>query len=100
MPEFEDSPSKDVSIEHSDIDSTNNFTEGILSENNDSNVQERNNVDGNKGFLGDGWMRLLEFDIENDCIHVKTYSTEFNEYELDENSDFIIDIDFEKRFWK
>lgn len=48
MPEFEDSPSKDVSIEHSDIDSTNNFTEGILSENNDSNAQERNNVDGYK----------------------------------------------------
>ena len=48
MPEFEYSPSKDVSIEHSDIDSTNNFTEGILSENNDSNAQERNNVDGYK----------------------------------------------------
>ena len=48
MPEFEDSKSKDVSIEHSDIDSTNNFTEGILSENNDSNAQERNNVDGYK----------------------------------------------------
>lgn len=61
---------------------------------------ERNGVEGNKGFLGDGWMRLLEFDIQNSCIHVKTYSTEFNEYELDENSDFVIDIDFEKRFWK
>ena len=48
MPEFEDSPSKDVSIEHSDIDSTNNFTEGILSENDDSNAQERNSVNGYK----------------------------------------------------
>ena len=48
MPEFEDSPSKDVSIEHSDIDITNNFAEGILSKNDDSNAQERNNVDGYK----------------------------------------------------
>ena len=48
MPEFEDSPSKDLNVENSNIDSTDNFTEGILSENDDSNAQERNNVDGYK----------------------------------------------------
>ena len=48
MPEFEDSPSKDLNVENSNIGSTNDFAEGILSENDDSNAQERNSVDGYK----------------------------------------------------
>ena len=48
MPEFEDSPSKDLNVENSNIGSTNDFAEGILSENDDSNARERNSVDGYK----------------------------------------------------
>ena len=48
MPEFEDSPSKDLNVENSNIGSTNDFAEGILSENDDSNAQERNSVNGYK----------------------------------------------------
>ena len=46
---------------------------------------------------GDGWLRLLEFDLEQKKVHVSTFSTEFNKYELDENSDFYFDIDWEER---
>ena len=48
MPEFEDSPSKDLNVENSNIGSTNDFAEGILSENDDLNAKERNSVDGYK----------------------------------------------------
>lgn len=59
---------------------------------------DRNSVDGNKGALGDGWLRLLHFNIEQNEVVVKTYSTEFNEYETDENSEFSLYIDFHERF--
>lgn len=59
---------------------------------------DRNNEKGNKGYLGDGWLRLMEFDVANNIINVKTYSTEFNEYETDRDSDFTLAIDFKNRF--
>lgn len=49
---------------------------------------------------GDGWLRLLRFDLNKKQIHVQTYSTEFKRYEKDFDSDFIIqfDWDWNKRF--
>lgn len=49
---------------------------------------------------GDGWIRLMDFDLINKKIHVKTYSTIFDEYESDEDSDFFLPInwDWEERF--
>ena len=51
---------------------------------------------------GDGWLRLLCFDLDKKEIHVQTYSTEFNRYETDYDSDFIITFDWEweERFKK
>ena len=43
---------------------------------------------------GDGWLRLLEFSIQKKEIHVMTYSTAFQEYEKDDNSDFFIELDW------
>ena len=44
----------------------------------------------------------MEFDLEKNEVHIKTYSTEFKKYETDSNSDFIIQFDFDwkKRFRK
>ncbi len=55
---------------------------------------------GKKMACGDGWLRLLDFDLEKKQIHVQTYSTEFKRYEKDANSDFTIKFDWEweKRF--
>ncbi len=49
---------------------------------------------------GDGWLRLLHFNLEKKQIHVQTYSTEFKCYEKDYDSDFLIqfDWDWKKRF--
>ncbi len=49
---------------------------------------------------GDGWMRILTFDLESKELHVQTYSTEFDEYETDEDSDYVLklDWDWKKRF--
>lgn len=71
-----------------------------------SNYQGRNEICKNNGLLelsdrtGDGWMRLLDFDFDDDFIHVMTYSTEFNKFEKDTNSDFKIyfDWDWNERF--
>ena len=51
---------------------------------------------------GDGWLRLLKFDLEEQQIHVQTYSTEFKRYEKDFDSDFIIKFDWQwdERFGK
>ena len=49
---------------------------------------------GKKLNCGDGWLRLLNFDLENNLIHVQTYSTEFNRYEKDFDSDFKIKFDW------
>jgi hypothetical protein len=60
------------------------------------------NIDDGKMREGDGWMRLMEFDLAKGEIHVQTYSTELNRYEKDANSDFIIkfDWDWNSRFAK
>jgi len=58
------------------------------------------NDSANRG--GDGWMRLMEFDLGKGEIKVKTYSTELRRYETDPNSEFTIkfDWDWDKRFAK
>ena len=55
---------------------------------------------GNKLNCGDGWLRLLHFDLEKKQIHVQTYSTEFKRCEKDSDSDFKIKFDWnwEERF--
>ncbi|MFH1656319.1 MAG: metallophosphoesterase [Candidatus Nealsonbacteria bacterium] len=42
---------------------------------------------------GNGWLRVLEFFPSEDKIYVKTYSPYLNQYEIDEDSDFILDYD-------
>ena len=56
--------------------------------------------EGKKLNCGDGWLRILDFDLDKGQIHVQTYSTEFKQYEKDHNSDFTIkfDWDWEDRF--
>jgi hypothetical protein len=39
---------------------------------------------------GNGWMRLLEFNLQKKQIHVKTYSPYLNKYMLDTNNDFVL----------
>ena len=47
---------------------------------------------------GDGWLRYMEFDPDKSQIRVKTYSPSLDRYELDADSDFVIDVDFDARF--
>jgi hypothetical protein len=42
---------------------------------------------------GSGFLRLLEFSPSNNVIRVKTYSTTFNQFETDSNSQFTLDYD-------
>lgn len=71
-----------------------------------SDYQGRKEIDKYLGLNahgnGDGWMRLMEFDLKNNQINIKTYSTELNCYETDLNSQFTIKLDFDwdKRFGK
>ncbi len=71
-----------------------------------SDYQGRKEIDaflGLKGHgSGDGWMRLMEFDLKNNQINIKTYSTELNRYETDIDSQFKIKFNFDwnKRFKK
>lgn len=44
---------------------------------------------------GDGWMRLMDFDLGKGEIHVRTYSTEFRRFETDPDSDFTIKFDWD-----
>lgn len=55
---------------------------------------------GELRYCGDGWLRLMQFDFESKQIHVQTYSTEYNKFETDEDSDFFLPIDWnwEERF--
>lgn len=50
--------------------------------------------EGKKLNCGDGWLRLLKFDLKKNEIHVMTYSTAYDKYENDDNSDFIIKINW------
>ncbi|MGE4285084.1 MAG: metallophosphoesterase [Phycisphaerae bacterium] len=47
---------------------------------------------------GNGYMRLIELDLVNGKINVKTYSPTLNAYMTDESSEFSIDLDFAARF--
>ncbi len=51
-------------------------------------------------YCGDGWLRLMKFDFDANTIHVQTYSTEYNRYETDADSDFVLPINWnwEERF--
>jgi hypothetical protein len=47
---------------------------------------------------GDGWMQLVEFDPDLNRIGVQTYSPTLDQYQLDANSQFSFDFDFQERF--
>ena len=47
---------------------------------------------------GDGFLRLMTFDFNRKICHIQTYSTEFKTFEVDADSDFFIDFDWEGRF--
>lgn len=71
-----------------------------------SNYQGRDKTLSFHGFFdfsedsGDGLLRLMNFDLTRNIIQVQTYSTEFNTFEIDSDSDFVLDIDWDwkKRF--
>lgn len=55
--------------------------------------------EGNPQQSGDGFFRLMNFDIKAKKIYVQTYSTAFDCFEIDSDSEFELDIsDFSKRF--
>jgi len=66
-----------------------------------SNYQKRADywkINGFKGAAkpcGDGFLRLMNFDMKRKIINVQTYSTEFNTFEIDADSDFSLDIDWD-----
>lgn len=79
-----------------DINDFGNTTYSIL-----TNYQARNEsfkkLNSKKDFdygCGDGWLRTLNFNLLDQTLTVKTYSTEFNKYEIDSESEYIIPIDF------
>jgi len=47
---------------------------------------------------GDGWLLYLEFDPGAKQIRAETYSPSLDQYERDEDSGFVIDVDFDARF--
>ena len=49
---------------------------------------------------GDGFLRLMNFDFKRKICHVQTYSTEFKTFEIDADSDFFIDLEWDSRFTK
>ena len=40
---------------------------------------------------GDGWLRIIEFSLENNEISIKTFSPYLNVFETDKNSQFVLD---------
>ncbi|MCR5219236.1 hypothetical protein, partial [Treponema sp.] len=66
-----------------------------------SNYQKRADlwrVNGFKGTAkpsGDGFLRLMKFDMDRKILNVQTYSTEFNSFEIDADSDFALDLDWD-----
>lgn len=57
---------------------------------------------GKKCGCGDGWLRLMEFNLNKNQVTVKTYSIEMDKYEKDPDSNFTIRFDWkwEERFGK
>ena len=47
---------------------------------------------------GDGWMRLIEFDIDQGLIRQITYSPVLKKHETDQNSSYTIAVNFKARF--
>ena len=45
-------------------------------------------------FCGDGWMTILDFDLDKKEIYVHTYSTEFDEFRTDNYADLTLPIDW------
>jgi hypothetical protein len=58
-------------------------------------IQARRGIFHFPGRCGDGWMRLMEFDLAKREIHVRTYSTELERYETDSDSDFRLKLDWD-----
>lgn len=46
---------------------------------------------------GDGWMRLIEFDLENQSINVRTYSPARDDFQTDDGSQFSFTVDLASR---
>ena len=53
-------------------------------------------------FCGDGWLTILDFDLDERYIYVHTYSTEFDEFRTDNYAELALPIDWEwdNRFTK
>lgn len=53
-------------------------------------------------FCGDGWMTILDFDLDVNEMYVHTYSTEFDEFRTDNYAELTLplDWDWEERFYK
>jgi len=47
---------------------------------------------------GDGWMRVMTFEPDEDQIEVYTYSPALDQYETDADSRFTLTVDFDERF--
>jgi hypothetical protein len=45
---------------------------------------------------GDGWLRLMDFDLAANKIHVDSYSTTRNEFRSASESKFSLDVDFDR----
>ncbi|MFM7186859.1 MAG: metallophosphoesterase [Armatimonadota bacterium] len=45
---------------------------------------------------GDGWLRLLRFDLKGHLLHVQTYSPTLKRYETDLDSDFTLPLDLHR----
>ena len=53
-------------------------------------------------FCGDGWMTILDFDLDVNEMYVHTYSTEFDEFRTDNYAELTLPIDWawNERFYK
>ncbi|MBR4397013.1 MAG: metallophosphoesterase, partial [Methanobrevibacter sp.] len=49
----------------------------------------------NVHYCGDGWLKTLNFDFNENKIYVKTWSTEFNRYKTDDGAELTLDIDWD-----
>lgn len=85
-----------------DKNANGNTTYSILSDYQDADTyMERNGYHPSVNiFCGDGWMTILDFDLDKKNIHLSTYSTEFDEYRYDNYADLDLPInwDWDKRF--
>jgi Predicted phosphohydrolases len=59
-------------------------------------IQRAHGIREFPGRCGDGWMRLINIDLETGTLQVRTYSTELNRYETDADSGFTINFDWDR----